>query len=188
MRRLVVVVIAVAWAFAQSAAILEACGDKLLVLGRGIRFQSRHTPRAASVLLYLPPAAVGQSLTDPNLESALREAGHTVHALTTSEELQGALRGGSYDVVLTNVTNAPDLERAERAASGSSVVLPAVYLVAPSGQRPTKQQAKADEAKAAKDFGVVVEVPSRPGFYCAAVDKAMALKLEREKAAGSNRP
>jgi hypothetical protein len=182
MRRLVIIVIAVAWALSQNAALLQACGDKLLVLGRGIRFQSRHTPRAASVLLYLPPAATGQSLSDPNLESALREAGHTVHAVTTGDELESALRGSSYDVVLTNVTNAADLERAERAVPGNAVVLPAVYLVAPSGQRPAKQQAKADEAKAAKEFGVVIEVPSRPGYYCAAVDKAMDMKLKREQA------
>ena len=162
---------------------LEACGDKLLVLGRGIRFQSRHTPRAASVLLYLPPTAQGQTLTDPNIESALREAGHTVHAATTPEELEGALRSGGYDVVLTNITDAQELERAERSTSGGAVVLPAVYLVAPGGQRAPRQQAKADQAKAAKDFGVVVEVPSRPGYYCAAVDKAMALKLKQEKSA-----
>jgi hypothetical protein len=165
---------------APMAADLQACGDKLLVLGRGIRFQSRHTPRAAAVLLYLPPVATGQALTDPNLESALREAGHTVHAVTASDELREALRSGSYDVVLTNVTDASDLERARRDVPGTAVVLPAVYLMMPSGHRPTKQQAKADEARAGKDFGVVVQVPSRPGYYCAAVDKAMAMKLKRD--------
>jgi hypothetical protein len=162
---------------------LDACGDKLLVLGRGIRFQSRHTPRAAAVLVYLPPAPVGEAITDPNLESALREAGHMVHAVTTNDELGEALRAGTYDVVLTNVTNAPDLERAERDAPETAIVLPAVYLVAPAGHRPARQQAKADQEKAAKDFGVVIEVPSRPGYYCAAVDKAMELKLKREASA-----
>ena len=44
-----------------------------MMLGRGIRFQSKHTPRAAAVLLYLPESAAGQALTDPKLESALRE-------------------------------------------------------------------------------------------------------------------
>jgi len=161
---------------------LEACGDKLLVLGRGIRFQSRHTPRAASVLIYLPPGTANQ-VTDPDMESALREAGHAVHAATTGEELENALRSGGYDVVLTNVTNAPELERVRSAVSSDAVVLPAVYLVAPSGQRPARQQAKADEEKAAHDFRVVIEVPSRAGYYCAAVDKAMELKLKREQSA-----
>lgn len=160
---------------------LHACGDKLLMLGRGIRFQSRHTPRAASVLLYLPQTGSARPLSDPNIESALREAGHGVRAVTTNADLETALRSGTYDVVLANVTDAPDLERAQGVASGNTVVLPAVYLVAPGAQ--TKQQAKADRAQAAKDFSVVVEVPGRPGHYCAAVDKAMELKLKRQKAA-----
>jgi hypothetical protein len=184
MRRLVVSLTVALTVLAQGVGRLEACGDKLLVLGRGIRFQSRHTPRAASVLLYLPSTLPGQSLSDPDLESALREAGHTVHAVTTSEDLESALRGGSYDVVLANISNAQDVEQAERTTpGGAAAVLPAVYLVAPADQRRTKQQRKGDEARAAKDFGVVIEVPSRPGYYCAAVDKAMELKLRREQAA-----
>ena len=166
---------------AQNAVPLHACGDKLLMLGRGIRFQSKHTPRAASVLLYLPQSASGRPLSDPNIESALREAGHGVRAVTTSEDLEGALRTGGYDVVLANVTEAPDLERAQAAGDHGAVVLPAIYLIAPAD--PSRPQARADRAKATTDFAVIVEVPGRPGHYCAAVDKAMALKLKREKAA-----
>ena len=164
----------------QNPALLDACGEKLLLLGRGIRFQSRHTPRPASVLLYIPQTEIGQPLTDPDLESALREAGHTVGAATTKAELETALRSGTYDVVLANITDAPDLDRAQLLTSTSAVVLPAVYLVAPAPQ--AKQQIKADRDNASKAFGVMVVVPGRPGHYCAAVDKAMDLKLKRERA------
>src|SRR5262245_33656492 len=126
----------------QKPALLYACGEKLLVLGRGIRFQSRHTPRAASVLLYLPQSATGQRLTDPNLESALKEAGHTVRAVTSTQDLESALHSGSYDVVLANVTDAPDLDRAQAVTAVNAVVLPAVYLVTPAQQ--AKQQTKSD--------------------------------------------
>ena len=160
-------------------ALVDACGEKLLTLGRAIRFQSRHTPRAASVLLYLPQTDAGQSLTDPNLESALREAGHAVRAATTRADLESALRSGNYDVVLANLTDAPDLERAQAVTERNAVVLPAVYLVAPTQQ--PKQRAKTDRDSASKAFGVVVEVPGRPGHYCSAVDKAMELKLKRER-------
>ena len=165
---------------------VHACGDKLLVLGRGIRFQSRHTPRAASVLLYLPQIGSAR-LTDPNLESALREAGHAVRAVTTNADLETALRSGTYDVVLANVTDAPDLERAQVVTERHAVVLPAIYLVVPAAQQQAKQQAKADRATAAKDFSITVEVPGRPGHYCAAVDKAMELKLKREQSS-AHRP
>ena len=97
----------------QSGVPLHACGDKLMMLGRGIKFQSKHTPRAAAVLLYLPESATGQALTDPKLESALREAGHAVRAVTSRADLESALRAGTFDVVLANVTQAPELERAQ---------------------------------------------------------------------------
>jgi hypothetical protein len=165
---------------------LQACGEKLLMLGRAIRFQSRHTPRAASVLMYLPQSAAAPPLADPNLESALREAGHAVRAVTTSTELETALGSGSYDVVLANVTDAPDLDEARAKTDPNAVVLPAVYLLA-AGQR-VKQQTRADRESASKAFGVVVEVPGRPGHYCAAVDKAMELKLKRERSSARRRP
>ena len=60
----------------------------------------------------------------------------------------------------------------------TAVVLPAIYLFTPAQ---AKEQTKTDRAAAAKTFGVVVEVPGRPGHYCAAVDKAMDLKLKRER-------
>jgi hypothetical protein len=86
-------------------------------------------------------------------------------------------------VVLANVTDAPDLERAQTVTAVNAGVLPAIYLVAPAGQQPRKQLAKTDRDRASKDFTVIVEVPGRPGHYCHAVDKAMELKLRREKAA-----
>ena len=180
MRQLLLFVMIASASLVQSVPI-HACGEKLLVLGRGIRFQSRHTPRAASVLLYLPQSVSGRPLSDPNLESALREAGHSVRAVTTNADLQSALQSGTYDVVLANVTDAVDLERAQTVAKRNAVVLPAVYLVAPT-QPEAAQQTKADRVQAAKEFSVVVEVPGRPGHYCAAVDKAMELKLKRERA------
>jgi hypothetical protein len=106
--------------------------------------------------------------------------------VTTDADLKSALRAGSYDVVLANITDAPDLVRAQVVTERNAVVLPAVYLVAPPDLQ-AKQQAQADRAKASKEFSVVVEVPGRPGHYCAAVDKAMELKVKRE-AATTHRP
>jgi hypothetical protein len=184
MPRVAVVVVAlIATAVGQGAVPLHACGDKLMMLGRGIRFQSKHTPRAGAVLLYLPESATGQPLTDPKLETALREAGHAVRAVTSPVDLETALGSGTFDVVLANVTHAPELERAKSIAERNAVVLPAIYLVAPGSGGLAKQQTQADREKASKAFAVIVEVPGRPGHYCHAVDQAMALKLKREKAA-----
>ena len=162
----------------QSPIPVGACGDKLLMLGRGIRFHSRHSPRPAAVLLYLPAAARGGGpLSDPKLESALTEAGHTVRSVSTQEELSDALRTGQYDVLLTDLAEAPDLQRTPMVVGNNPIVLPAVYLLASTSQ----QQVKTDTARAAKEFSLVVQVPGRPGHYCAAVDKAMELKLKRDR-------
>jgi hypothetical protein len=135
--------------------------------------------------VYLPTPDSGHSLTDPNIESALREAGHAVRAVTTRGDLENALRSGDYDVILANVTDAPDLEKAQAVVEGHAVVLPALYLVAPGGKQSAGQQTEADRARLRKGFSVVVEIPSRPGHYCTAVDKAMELKLKRKPASGS---
>ena len=184
--RQILVAAVIAATVSQSGIPLHACGDKLMMLGRGIKFQSKHTPRAAAVLLYLPESATGLALTDPKLESALREAGHTVRAVTSTADLESALSTRTFDVVLANVTHAPELERAQAIAGRTSVVLPAIYLVTPGAQPISKQQSKADRDKASKDFAVIVQVPGRPGHYCHAVDEAMELKLKREKTAARN--
>ena len=181
--RYVALIAAIATVISYLPGPIHACGDKLMMLGRGIRFQSKHTPRAAAVLLYLPESASGQALTDPRLESALREAGHAVRAVTSPGDLETALRSGTFDVVLANVTHASDLERAKGVTERNAVVLPAIYLVAPDSSAARKQRSRADRDGASKEFGIVIEVPGRPGHYCHAVDQAMELKLKREKAA-----
>lgn len=184
MRHMILVTLG-AMVLSQGAVPLHACGDKLMMLGRGIRFQSKHTPRPAAVLLYLPESATGLALTDPKLESALREAGHAVRAVTSSADLEAALGSGTFDVVLANVTHAPELQKARSVADRNAVVLPAIYLVAPAAHG--KRQFKADRQRASNDFSVIVEVPGRPGHYCHAVDQAMELKLKREKEASRRR-
>ena len=177
MKRYVMSMLVVGVAVALTPAALHACGEKLLALGRMIRFESRHSPRPATVLLYAPQSAA-RPLADPNLESALKEAGHAVRAATTIADLESALGSGSYDVVLANIPDAPEIERAQAVAAAHAVVLPAIYLFTPAQ---AKEQAKTDRAAATKAFGVLVEIPGRPGHYCAAVDKAMDLKLKRER-------
>lgn len=177
MRKAFVFAVLVSAFLIQNPSLLEACGDKLFMLGRGLRFQSRHSPRPATVLLYLPAAARAGPLSDPNLESALSEAGHTLRSVSTREELSEALRTGQYDVLLTDLAEASELQRTPVVVGHSLIVVPAVHLVAST----SPQQVKADTARAAKEFSLVVQVPGRPGHYCAAVDKAMELKLKKDR-------
>ena len=70
-------------------------------------------------------------------------------------DLESALSAGTLDVVLANVTQAPELERARRLGH-NAVVLPAIYLVAPGAQPISKQQSKADRRQSLEGFVVIV--------------------------------
>ncbi len=146
-----------------------SCGDKLLVLGRGVRFLFDTPSRPASILLYLHPSSPAfAAIGDRKFQSALRDAGHKVEAVGSREELGQALRNGKYDIVLTDAADAAALDQAAQAASSAPVVLPAVY-----------NGTKAEAAAAEKRYGCVLKMPGRTGHYLAMIDKAMELKLNR---------
>ncbi len=145
----------------------SACGDKLLVLGRGVRFQNDTQP--ASILIYLrsgspASAAVG----DPKFQSTLRDAGHKLRAVGSRQEVDEALKTGRYDILLVDVADAPALEQTAHSATSKPVLLPVVY-----------NGTKAEAAAAEKHYRCVLKAPGRTGHYLAAIDKAMELKSNR---------
>ena len=55
----------------------DACGDKLLVLGRGVRFQVDTADYPSSLLLYINPNMPGaDKVGDTQLQNITRQAGH----------------------------------------------------------------------------------------------------------------
>ncbi len=150
-----------------SAISAGACGDKLLVLGRGVRFQTVTQP--ASILLFIHAGSPGSVVvSDPKFQSALRDAGHKLHPVESQLELDEALKTGRFDIVLTDLADAAALEQPVQAAPSKPVLLPVVY-------NGTKPEASAAE----KHYGCVIKAPGRIGHYLAAVDKAMELKAKR---------
>ncbi len=145
----------------------SACGDKLLALGRGVRFQTDTPP--ASILLYMHAGSPGSAmLSDLKFQSSLRDAGHKLHAVGNREELEEALKTGRYDIVLTDLADATALEQPAQSAPSKPVLLPVIY-------NGTKAQAAAAE----RHYGCLLKAPGRTGHYLAAVDKAMELKSKR---------
>src|SRR5258708_6435895 len=62
---------------------LSACGDKFLLVGRGVRFQRAYAAiRPASILIVLPPKSVkSAAVRDSGLRKALTMAGHRVEVV-----------------------------------------------------------------------------------------------------------
>ena len=83
----------------------RACGDKFLIIGKGVRAQrARGAAHHASILIYLDPASeISRSAAGERLAHNLKLAGHSVRSLSNREELTPTLSSGRYDIVLTEL-------------------------------------------------------------------------------------
>ena len=147
-----------------------ACGDKVLALGRAIklRYVSTHS---ASILLYLrsgTPAAA--ALSDASLQSALKKSSQVLKVVTEASELDAALNGGKYDLVVTDPQDAPGVEQQLQAMSSHSVVIPLLY-----------QSSKAEASILGKRYHVILKAPAKADSYFSALDEGMEIKAKRDE-------
>lgn len=148
---------------------LAACGDKLLVLGRGVRFQRAFAAvHPASILIFTPRAsAVPSAMKD--FETTLKDAGHKLQAVEDSTKLAELLKTGKYDLVLVSVAEALTLAPGIQSSPSKPMVLPLSFSAT-----------SAEAASATKQFGSLLKIPSKSGQYLATIDRAME---SRNKAA-----
>ena len=163
MGRVFLHLVALAGTLCLSATSSNACGDKFLTVGRGVRYQRAHAAaRPASVLLFTTPGSrAAAAAKQVRLEWSLRQAGHHVRTVADTAGLDAALGASHYDLVVAGPADSVALRDRLGANAMRSVVLPIVY-------RPTQ----AELATAERDFGPVLEVPGRDPL--AVVDAAMA--------------
>lgn len=169
MRKFWVVFATVAGVFLMSGS-LFACGDKLVLLGRGVRLQRMlATKHPATILVYLNPGA-GISVADREyqLRSLLKLAGHKPRAVTTTAELTAELGSGKYQVVLTDYSDAASLEKEIRASKASPALIPVVY-------NPTADQ----RAAAEKHYSCLIAPAKKNYDLLHVVDQAMVSRAER---------
>ena len=71
-----------------------ACGDKLLVLGRGVKFGNINSSYHASIIAYVPDS-VPQSaaVNDPHFQVALQKAGHKLLLVHQADVLADRIGG-----------------------------------------------------------------------------------------------
>jgi hypothetical protein len=107
---------------------LFACGDKFVMVGRGVRFQHAYAAiHPASILVLLPPKSLkNAAVRDSRLQNALKMAGHRLE-LAQPETLADALRQRRFDIVLADPADVPALPDADLAAGSK----PSVVAVRP---------------------------------------------------------
>lgn len=147
-----------------------ACGDKVLALGRALklRYLSAHS---TSILVYArseTPAADG--LSDPKLQSSLKQFTQTLKYVTTPSELSDALDRAKFDLVLTDPSDAPGIEQKLQETFSSAVVVPIL-------DKGTKAEAKT----LVKKYHVVLKTPGKPDSYVSILDEAMEMKTKRDE-------
>jgi hypothetical protein len=150
-----------------------ACGDKLILVGRGLRPRSvRPAAQRASILVY---AALGGSLpaalVEGGLQKGLESAGHRLRTVATAEELKRALGTGGFDLVFADFKTVSQVEAQVRQAPAHPTVLPTLYNPSP-----------AELTAAQREFSCVVTSPAKQKDYLAVVDQALATRTRQAKA------
>ncbi len=149
-----------------------ACGDKLLIVGRGMRPKRVKGNPPASILVYADPkGSMPAALEEGHLRQELEKAGHRVRSVGTREELGSALGTGSYDLVFTDIKTAPAIETEARGAASKPMVLPTLF-----------NPSDADLAAATKEYHCVMKAPGSQKDYLAVVNEALASRAKELKA------
>ncbi len=148
----------------------SGCGDKLLVLGRGIRLEALLGNRTAKILAYQHTGTHGAELiTDPEFQSALKNAGYQLRVVRDTEELEVALRLGKYDLVVADIADASAVEPAIQLVTGAPLLVPILY-------QPTKPELSLAE----KQYHHVLNSPRKVSGNLSVIEQALETKLDTE--------
>ncbi len=154
---------------AVGAAELLACGDKLVVVGRGLRPKRAKASVPASILLFADPkGSLPAALEEGHLRRDLEKAGHRLRSVSSREELGAALDTGSYDLVFADFKVAPAIETEAKAAHSKPTVLPTLF-----------NPSDAELAAASKQYQCIMKSPGQQKDYLAVVNEALALRAKQ---------
>ena len=131
----------------------NGCGDKLLVLGRGIRLEALLGNRTARILAYQHTGTHGADLiADREFQSALKNTGYQLRVVHDTEELEVALRLGKYDLVVSDIADASVIEPTVESAANTPALVPILY-----------QPTKANLASIEKRYRYALKTPRKTG-------------------------
>lgn len=172
MRVFLPVLIAALTVVGQASQTVQACGDKFLLVGRGVKFQRAYAAiYPASIIIYAQPQRhAAKAIRDPRLQSDLKLAGHHVLLVETDAALAHALESTRVDLVLTDVADADRTSTQGAASPSKPTVLPVMY-------EPTREEAKEIEAR----YQCRLKSSDRADRYLATIDDAMKARAAQKK-------
>ena len=145
---------------------LFACGDKFLALGRGTRYErSPAARRMSAILVFANPAApLARTLATLSVDATLQKAGYKPRIVASEAELDTALRGNKWDLVVVDGTDGLAVSRRLQGLHSND----APRLV-PLLHDPTS----ADLKDAKKTFPAAVKAPAKSQAFLDTIDDAM---------------
>jgi hypothetical protein len=164
MRRRVLSLFLLVMVLSGSAAL--ACGDKLLALGRGVRFQRIYAARQANLVIYSAGTRNDGALDSARLRTTLKRAVRNVELVRGGSQLDQALKSGHVDVVLVYFADLAAIARELQSAPSRPVILP--VLIKPS---------KAEFAAAQNQYKFALKAAADEFEFLTAIDEAMKAKL-----------
>jgi DNA-binding NtrC family response regulator len=152
--------------FLMSIAVVDACGDKLLRIGRGARFQRSVQP--ASILIYVSAAT---SVSAPaKVQTFLKKAGHKPSIVQGINGFEGALSAGHYDIVLSDLSDAPGLLKQIETSTSKPTIVPIAI-----------NTTKAERTAAKKEFKCLVNDSNDGEEYLDAIETAMRSRTRTQR-------
>lgn len=152
-----------------SASNVLACGDKYVVLGKGVRFQRAYAAsHPASILIYLRPGSRWATAENRDrLVTVLRMVGHRPQAVSTVEELQAAMATGQFDILMTEFNSVAHATETVAAAQARPTIIPLLF-------EPTRDERAAIE----RQNSCAVQVSKRNHELLTVVNDVMAQRLK----------
>jgi hypothetical protein len=159
--------------------VLSACGDKFLLVGRGVRFDRAYAAvHPASILVVLPPKSVkSAAVRDARLLTALKMAGHRVEVVQQPANLSDVLERSRHDIVLAERADASAIRTA---AEGWGPAKPAIVGVLEDPSSTTLTAAR-------QELEYVLKTPDSLARILNLLDDVMQARLDpaRRATAGS---
>jgi hypothetical protein len=136
------------------------CGDKTMRVKTGLRYYQPLAAKHPSKIL-IHSAALPSGIA-VELRDFLNKVGHKATAMDDLGSIKNNLRSAHYDLVLTNLAEAPDLQKQVDSFAPKTFVVPILF-----------KQPKSEEQAAKKQYRVVLNNPKDGLDFLIAVKRVM---------------
>ena len=125
-----------------------ACGDKTMRVKTGLRYYQTQAAKHPSKILILSAALPSGKAVE--LRDFLNKTGHKATARDDVSGIKNDLRTSHYDLVLTNLAEAAELQKQVESFTPNTFVVPVLFK---------DKQSKVEEKAATKQYKVIVNNP-----------------------------